>query len=139
MMEFSPSLQEKIQNQFETFCRKVIDGERSDYFREFMQRTKRESLFSDLPESVLNNFSTVENDPAHQYMFPVCGYLVPIRDDRLAETLLTFCAEEYSILLLYYSLQLNDREISSMLGLSRAKVQKWRKRLLNNLRERMAM
>ena len=42
-----------------------------------------------------------------------------------------------SILLLYYSLQLKDREIASLLGLSRSKIQKDRKLLFNELKKRM--
>ena len=45
--------------------------------------------------------------------------------------------EGYSILLLYYSLQLKDREIASLLGLSRSKIQKDRKILFNELKKRM--
>ena len=45
--------------------------------------------------------------------------------------------EGYSILLLYYSLQLRDREIASLLGLSRSKIQKDRKILFDELKKRM--
>ena len=62
---------------------------------------------------------------------------VPIRNDRLAEILLALGDEGYSILLLYYSLQLRDREIASLLGLSRSKIQKDRKILFDELKKRM--
>ena len=63
-------------------------------------------IFSDLPEAVLTNLCTFDSDPAEQYIFHVYGHQIPIRNDRLAEILLALGDEGYSILLLYYSLQL---------------------------------
>lgn len=133
----TPSLQAKIRYQFEAFCKKVVNGERCDYLRELMRRSEWESPFSDLPETMLDRLCTQDSDPAEQYIFNVHGHLIPIRNDRLAETLLSFGDEGYSILLLYYSLQLKDREIASLLGLSRSKIQKDRQALFNELKERM--
>lgn len=136
-MKSSPSPQTKIRYQFEAFCKKVINGERCDYLRELLRRSEWESTFSDLPDTMLDRICTQDSDPAEQYIFHVYGHLIPIRNDRLAETLLAFGDEGYSILLLYYSLQLKDREIASLLGLSRSKVQKDRQMLFNELKERM--
>ena len=90
-----------------------------------------------LPETVLTSLCTFDSDPAEQYIFHVYGHQIPIRNDRLAEILLALGDEGYSILLLYYSLQLKDREIASLLGLSRSKIQKDRKILFNELKKRM--
>ena len=88
-------------------------------------------------EAVLTNLCTFDSDPAEQYIFHVYGHQIPIKNDRLAEILLALGDEGYSILLLYYSLQLKDREIASLLGLSRSKIQKDRKVLFGELRKRM--
>lgn len=133
----STSLHMKVRYQFEAFCKKVINGERCDYLRKLRYRAEWESSFSELPPSILDGLHTEENDPSEQYMFQVCGYLIPIRNDRLADALLAFGDEGYSILLLYYSLQLKDREIAPLLGVSRSKVQKDRKALLQELKNRM--
>lgn len=137
-MDSSQSLQIRVRYQFEAFCKKVIAGERVDYLRELMRHSEWESSFSDLPKTVLSELSTYDSDPAEQYIFQVYGHQIPIRNDQLAENLLAFGDEGYSILLLYYSLQLKDWEIASLLGHSRSKIQKDRKTLFNELKERMA-
>ena len=116
---------------------KFIDGERCDYLRKLMKKMEWESSFSDLPEAVLTSICTLDSDPAEQYIFHVYGHQIPIKNDRLAEILLALGDEGYSILLLYYSLQLKDREIASLLGLSRSKIQKDRKIFFDELRDRM--
>ena len=123
------SPQTKVRYQFEAFCKKVINGERCDYLRELMRRSAWESSFSDLPPAVIERIYSENHDPAECYIFRVCGHVIPIRNDRLADALLTFGDEQYSILLLYYSLQLKDREIAPLLGISRSKVQRDRKAL----------
>ena len=132
-METTQATQKRVRYQFEIFCMKVIDGERCDYLRKLMKKMGWESSFSDLPEAVLTSLCTFDSDPAEQYIFHVYG----IRNDRLAEILLALGDEGYSILLLYYSLQLRDREIASLLGLSRSKIQKDRKILFDELKKRM--
>ena len=137
LMETTQTAQRRVRYQFESFCMKVIDGERCDYFRQLMKKMEWESSFSDLSEAVLTNLCTFDSDPAEQYIFHVYGHQIPIKNDRLAEILLALGDEGYSILLLYYSLQLKDREIASLLGLSRSKIQKDRKVLFDELRKRM--
>ena len=136
-MESTQTTQRRVRYQFEIFCMKVIDGERCDYLRKLMKKMGWESSFSDLPEAVLTSLCTFDSAPAEQYIFHVYGHRIPIRNDRLAEILLALGDEGYSILLLYYSLQLKDREIASLLGLSRSKIQKDRKVLFDELRKRM--
>lgn len=123
--------------QFEAFCKKVINGERCDYLRELMRRSSWESSFSDLPPAILDRLYSENDDPAEYYIFRICGHVIPIRNDRLADALLTFGDEQYSILLLYYSLQLKDREIAPLLGISRSKVQRDRKTLFEELKSKM--
>lgn len=137
LMETTQATQKRVRYQFEIFCMKVIDGERCDYLRKLMKKMGWESSFSDLPEAVLTSLCTFDSDPAEQYIFHVYGHRIPIRNDRLAEILLALGDEGYSILLLYYSLQLRDREIASLLGLSRSKIQKDRKILFDELKKRM--
>ena len=126
-MESTQTTQRRVRYQFEIFCMKVIDGERCDYLRKLMKKMEWESSFSDLPETVLTSLCTFDSDPAEQYIFHVYGHQIP----------LALGDEGYSILLLYYSLQLKDREIASLLGLSRSKIQKDRKILFNELKKRM--
>ena len=95
-MEFSPSDQRRNQCQFEAFAMKVICGERSDYFRELSAWSAKETTFSELPDVVLNNLASPDSDPSEQYVFQILGYYVPIQNDRLVESLLTFGNTEYT-------------------------------------------
>ena len=87
-METTQTAQRRVRYQFESFCMKVIDGERCDYFRQLMKKMEWESSFSDLSEAVLTNLCTFDSDPAEQYIFHVYGHQIPIKNDRLAEILL---------------------------------------------------
>ena len=136
-METTQATQKRVRYQFEIFCMKVIDGERCDYLRKLMKKMGWESSFSDLPEAVLTRLCTFFREPPELYISLASGHRIPITHDRLAEILLALGDEGYSILLLYYSLQLRDREIASLLGLSRSKIQKDRKILFDELKKRM--
>lgn len=71
------------------------------------------------------------------YIFNVCGYSIPIQDDRLASALLEFGDMERGILLLSYSMKLSDRAVSELLKLSRSRVWRLKPKLLSELREKM--
>ena len=138
-MESTQSTQRRVRYQFEIFCMKVIDGERCDY----LTKTDEEdgmgrSSFSDLPETVLTSLCTFDSNPAEQYIFHAHGQ-IPICNDRLAGNPPRWrsATRVQHPLLLYYSPQLKDREIASLLGLSPSKIQKDRKILFNELKKRM--
>lgn len=137
IVEPSSSPKTRIRYQFEAFCKKVISGERCDYLRELMRRSEWESSFSDLPTAILDRLYTMDDDPAEQFTFRVYGHLIPIRNDRLVESLLDLGPEAYSILLLAYALQISDREIGDLLGVSRSKIQRDRQKLFVELSRRM--
>lgn len=136
-MELSLSQQTTIRYQFEFFCKKVIDGERCDYLRELVRRANHEISFSELPESWLDRLMSESLCPVEQYRFNVCGYPIAIQSDRLAEALLEMGAEAYSILLLAYCLEFNDREIGSLLGKARSSVQRRRQQSLVELKSKL--
>lgn len=136
-MELSPSQKTRVRYQFESFCKKVLRGERCDYYREQQRMSAREICFSDLPTSLLDRLCATDDYQTERYAFEVCGHRLVIRSDRLAESLLDLGAEAYSILLLAYCLDLSDREIASLLGTSRSTVQRRRQQFLNDIRKRM--
>ena len=71
------------------------------------------------------------------YIFNVCGYSIPIQDDRLASALLELGDMERGILLLSYSIKLSDRAVGDLLKLSRSRVWRLKPKLLSELREKM--
>lgn len=118
--------QRRNQYQFESFCKKVIHSERCDYLRWLLRHTEHEISFSDLPPAYLERINTAHSIPGEEYVFNVYGYSVPIQNDRLAESLLALSPEGRSILILSYSLGLNDREIGELLDIPQRQVQRLR-------------
>lgn len=95
------------------------------------------AFFSALPEGCLNSVDRVESNVECPYIFNVCGYSIPIQDDRLASALLEFDDMERGILLLSYSIKLSDRAVGELLKLSRSRVWRMKSKLLSALREKM--
>lgn len=134
---YSPEYQRQVRYQFESFCRKVIHSERCDYLRRMLHHMEYETNFSALPEACLDSIGRVEGSLESPYIFNVCGYSIPIQDDRLASALLEFGDMERGILLLSYSMKLSDRAVGELLKLSRSRVWRLKPKLLSELREKM--
>lgn len=129
--------QRRIRYQFESFCKKVISNERSDYMRSLRRHTAHETNFSALPSEYLSDIRSMDGCPGAEYVFHVCGYRVLLRNEHLIDALLALCAEERSILILYYSLGLKDWEIADLLCTSRSRIQRIRLKALSMLQEEM--
>lgn len=125
------------QYQFESFCKKVIHSERCDYLRWLLRHTEHEISFSDLPASFLERLGAAHGCPDEEYIFDICGYCVPIQNERLVESLLELSSEGRSILILSYSLGLNDKVIGQMLGIAQRQVQRLRTKYFNQLQAMM--
>lgn len=134
---YSPEYQRQVRYQFESFCRKVIHSERCDYLRRMLRHMEYETNFSALPEACLDGIGQVESSVECPYIFNVCGYSIPIQDDRLASALLEFGDMERGILLLSYSMKLSDRAVGELLKLSWSRVWRMKPKLLSELREKM--
>lgn len=120
---YSPEYQRQVRYQFESFCRKVIHSERCDYLRRMLRHMEYETNFSALPEGCLNSVDRVESNVECPYIFNVCGYSIPIQDDRLASAL--------------HVIKLSDRAVGELLKLSRSRVWRMKSKLLSALREKM--
>lgn len=134
---YSPEYKAHIQYEFESFCKRVIHSGRCDYLRQFLRRSEVEKNFSEFAEGFVENLSSEVGRPDEEYVFNVCGYLVPMKDDRLIEKLLAMDSEGCNILILAYAVGLCDREISELLHTSRPRIQQLRNRFLQALRKAM--
>lgn len=135
-MALTPSQKRGNQMQFEVFCKRIIARVRSNYMRSLDRQAKKEILFSEL-----HTWQTdigAQADPIDwQHIFRVCGLSAPIRNQQLAEALLTLGAEGYTILLLAYYFGMKDREIAALLGVSRSSIQHSRSLLLESMKNLM--
>lgn len=85
----------------------------------------------------VENLRSDHGCPDEVYVFNVCGYMVPIKDDRLVEQLLEMDQEGCSILVLAYAVGLCDREIGELLHTSRPRVQQLRNKFLQAIQKAM--
>ena len=69
--------------------------------------------------------------------FEVCGYRIPVNDDRLAAALAKLLREKRDVILLSYFMDMSDREIGELLDMARRTVQHRRTDTLAELRKRM--
>lgn len=134
-LELSPSQKTSIRYQFEVYCKKVVRGERCDYLRQVLRRAEQETCFSDLPFDALLQIGASDDYPSNHYVFEAQGHQISVADDRLGEALSQIEAAGRNLLLLAYFLDLNDREIGTLLGIPRSTIQRRRQRFLDQMKQ----
>ena len=95
------------QCQFDCYCKLVLKHEAVDYLRELKYRRDNETVFSALPQAEMDKLSTTDRYPSDSYVFSS------------------------------YGCDLTDKEIGSIMGLSRSAVQKRRTRTIEVLRTKL--
>lgn len=127
----------KIENQFASFCCKVSKHALTDYCRREESR-KRKSVqaipFSSLKGGIgnvedKNRADVIENI----FIIESTGDAVSVRDDDLAYALNLLPPSLRDVILLYFIMEMNDREIGSAMGVSHQRVSSKRKKALNRL------
>ena len=98
------------------------------------RRRTRECSLSELPPECLAQLCY---EDVHPMVFEVCGYRVPVNDDRLAAALGKLLREKRDVILLSYFMDMSDREIGELLDMARRTVQHRRSDTLAELRKRM--
>lgn len=91
---------------------------------------------SDLPEEAMEQLAVYDDYPWDYTPFQVGDETVLVKDDRLAEALAAIPEKERNIILLYWFLELADREIADRMGIARRTVNTHRQnayRLLKKL------
>lgn len=135
--KYSPEYKKRVRYEFESFCKQVIHSGRCDYLRQYMRRAEVEKNFSDFSKGFVENLQSEHGRLDEVYVFNICGYMVPIKDDRLVEQLLEMDQEGCSILVLAYAVGLCDREIGELLHTSRPRVQQLRNKFLQAIQKAM--
>lgn len=134
-MELDPK---EIQRQqaFDSFCKKVLKHEANNGHREINRRALMEIPMSELPEGAMEQLAVYDEYPWEYTSFNVGEETVLVRDDRLAEALAAIPEKERNIILMYWFLDMADREIADQMGIARRTVNTHRQnayRLLKKL------
>lgn len=125
------------QCQFDCYCKLVLKHGAIDYLRELKYRRDHETVFSALPQTEVDKLSTTDRYPSDSYTFSSYGCDLSIENELVAEAFASLSMPEQSILILRCVLDLTDKEIGQIMGLSRSAVQKRRTQTIKTLREKL--
>ena len=128
---------EHKQHAFDSFCKKVLKCEAYNGYREISRRQSREVAFSELPEDSMEQLASYDRYPWEYTSFPVGGDVILIEDDRLAEALNALPQDGRDILLMYFFLDMADREIAKRMNMARRTVKARRQKAYRLLKELM--
>lgn len=128
---------EHKQHTFDCFCKKVLKCEAYNGYREISRKQTREVTFSELPEESMEQLASYDRYPWEYASFPVGGDVILIEDDRLAEALNMMPQEGRDILLMYWFLDMADREIAERMHMARRTVNTRRQKAYRLLKELM--
>lgn len=123
--------------QFDHFCKLVLRNEAINYAQELKRRRDHETVFSALPQAEMDKLSTTNRYPSDSYVFSSYGCDLPIENELVAEAFASLSLRDQSILILHCVLDLTDKEIGWVMGLSRSAVQKRRTGTLKVLRSKL--
>lgn len=129
--------EEHKQHTFDSFCKKVLKCEAYNGYREISRRQKYEISFSELPEEAMEQLAVYDRYPWEYNSFTVYGNVILIENDRLADALDKLPPENREILLMYWFLDMADREIAEYLHLARKTVNNRRLKSYRLLKELM--
>ena len=119
---------------FDSFCKTVIRNESTDARRELASRAEREIPLSSFTES--SGCLFVNEDPfRYCRTYYVKGIPVDIHDHDLGESLQYIPSPRRDVILLFYILGFNDREITEILGISKDAVRIRKAAALKRLKE----
>lgn len=116
------SFQTTIENQFDYICKRAMDNEWKNYMKSLSRQSKRETLFSDMGDYLVSQFSTVDSYPSDFHIFMLNGFAVGVENDLLSEALRNLPDKKRDIILLYYFMDMSDAEIAELLKLNRSTV-----------------
>lgn len=128
---------EHKQHAFDSYCKKVLRYEAFNGYREISRRQKCEALFSELSEEELAQLAVYDRYPWEYTAFPVGGAVILIEDDRLAEALGALPQDNRDIFLMYWFLDMADREIAECMNMTRRTVNTRRQKAYRLLKELM--
>ena len=126
------------QKAFDSFCKKVLKCEAYNGYREINRRREHEIPISELPEEVMEQLAVYDRYSWEYTPFPVTGgYVILIENDALAEALRALEPVDRDIFLMYWFLEMLDRDIADEMKMARRTVNDRRHKAYRLLKELM--
>ena len=129
------SNEQRIQNQFGSFCVRVLKNAARNIQRDYARLRDQEKGLDDLNASELEQTATVDKYFMDEHVFEVLGLPVVVTGDLLAEAIAQLPRDKRDVILLSYFVGMNDREISERLNVVRQTISKRRLTTLKELRK----
>ena len=128
--------EKKTIKQFVKLCRIALKYEKVNYYSERKRMAERESHIEMFSEKQLEMIDKVF-DTYHADYFQIMGYEIGIVDGDLAQALREMPDRQMQIVLMYYVVGLNDREIGEIFGMVRTTVCARRNSAVRKMRRMM--
>lgn len=116
------SFENAIRLQFDTLVKIVIDRTVKNYLKELYRREKKEALFCEIPEIVIESFAIYDNYELDVTVFDVYGMEARVSGEELCKALRQLSEVKRNTLLMFYFLDMSDMEIAELLQISRVGV-----------------
>lgn len=133
------SKQRTVQHQFDAYVKKALRGEVNDHKSELARLSSHETLFSELPDGMLESLCTYDEYPCEQHCFSAAGQSITVRNDTLANAISELSARKRDVLLMAYCLGFSDAEIASLLNLMASTVHYHRTSSLKQIKRQMGV
>lgn len=125
------------QHTFDSFCKKVLVHEANNGHRDINRRAAIEISMIDLPEEAMEQLAVYDDYPWEHTSFPILDNVILIKNDRLAEALEAMPETERAIILMYWFLDMADRDIAESMNMARRTVNRHRQKAYQLLRKLM--
>jgi RNA polymerase sigma factor (sigma-70 family) len=129
--------QEHKQRAFDAYCKKVLRNAARDIYKRLARQAEREISLSDLPENGAGVIAVMDEYFQAEQEFEALGFTIAIKSELLAEALRLLPERQREIILRYYFLDMNDREIGETSGAVRNTVSYQRNAALKKLKQIM--
>jgi RNA polymerase sigma factor (sigma-70 family) len=129
--------EEHKQHQFDAFCKKVMRNAARDIYRTLGRQAEREISLSELPDNGANIAAVFDDYFADERQFEALGFNITIKSELLSEALRLLPERQRNIIMRYYFLDMNDREIGETSGEVRNTVSYQRNAALKKLKQIM--
>ena len=129
------SYEQRVQNQFGSFCTRVLKNAAYDILNEYTRQRDREKSLDNLSPDEQAQTASYDKYFQDEYIFEVLGRKVIVVGDLLAASLAQLPDKKRDIILLSYFLGMTDRGISEQLNVVRQVISRRRGSILKELRE----
>ena len=102
---------ERIQHQFDTFCKKVLSNGVKDIYRQLARQSEHEISLSEFPDNGANIAAVMDEYFQEEQEFEALGFNIAVKSELLAEALRLLPERQREIIMGYYFLGMSDRAI----------------------------